>query len=871
MENRKRQIRLRTGVLIALAIVLAVGLPKAHSTSSVTHESTVSGQITREFFGFDLATQDVQLRREVLSLMNEDTVGFGLVGLGLGEYCPQVERALGYITSFTSSGISKAYLLSFHACDTATANCRDPRNHQVYLAQSNDGASWSLVPGWMPYPGSVPDVIRRGDTLYVYTPDQVRRYRFATQTWEAPVRVSLNDPTAPGFVDPSLFVDDQGRLVLFYLVATPGSDPAQCAPGQPTCVKRFHSATEAPGSDGTAFVAEPGDRVAITLHPNPIDSASDPDIFIEAVRSTTRYVLYISRGNSIQIYTSLTLHGSYTLLTTLPEGYLTRNTGGIGSGHFDFVANRYWTYVHTPNGIIRRAAHSTLDEQLAEDDFTAIITGSSIGLGSSWRVESPGFAVNAAGPAITSDGGTLEKIYFQISLNINYSRDPAEQQKITQTIRKHLDLMSKYAIKANYYFTGLAAEMIQEIDPTLIALLKEKSTAKLLALGHHGANRPPRPMPIDRVRGQNWEEDVKAILNYESCALDPVTGQLDCSRPGGLKNMTENIFKQPLFSTGRFFQASILYATKQFGVKMAVGLQDNTGAPRGDAWFLGILNRPDGVVISPEMLMRWAQGGTSPLPALEQRIASLDKSRIRLVSLLIHDTDFFRNRTTAQTEQIWQKYEEFLKWALARGYQIVSVEDLYNMALDDRERTITKAELQKIAEFYTKQVEGTSPHYPPDYIDLGNDYFSLADAWQALAQALAHYQQKGSLPDSVVAKDILGPTVLVKLETMPRTISADDILKSATVEASRLKDRVPSSVKLEQAMIEINASEHLYLMAKEFLSLLAGAPTPVEIFKIGMISKNVEAIRSDPNDPRVRRADPLTKQQFWTFKPARWK
>ena len=477
--------------------------------------------------------------------------------------------------------------------------------------------------------------------------------------------------------------------------------------------------------------------------------------------------------------------------------------------------------------------------------------------------------------SLTAD--TLQKVYFQIALNINYSQEPAEQRQIIQTIRRHLNLLDKYGIKANYYFTGLAAEMIQRLDPALIQLLTEKSEARSLTLGHHGANRPPHPMPIERVKGQNWEEDVQAILDYESCALDPVMGQLDCSRPGGLKNMTENIFKQPIFSTGRFFQASILYVTKQFGGKMAVGLQDNTGAPRGDAWFLGILNRPDSLAIGPEMIVRWAQGGASPLSGLEQRIAALDKTRIRLISLLIHDTDFFRGRTPAQAEQIWQKYEEFIKWALARDYQVVALEDLYDLVIDDRERTITKQQLQKIAEFYVKQVDGRGERpfapttYPPDYMDLGNDYFSLADAWQALIQALAHYQQAGSLPDQLMTRDILGPTVLVKLETTPRTISPEDILKSAATALAEPLDRVPSSVRLEQAGIEVNASEHLYLMAKEYLSLLSDGPLPVELFKISMISRNVEAIAPDPNDPRNGQADSLTKQQFWTFKPARWK
>jgi hypothetical protein len=467
--------------------------------------------------------------------------------------------------------------------------------------------------------------------------------------------------------------------------------------------------------------------------------------------------------------------------------------------------------------------------------------------------------------------GPSDTVYFQIALNINHSSDPIEQQEIVQVIRTHLDLMANYGVKANYYFTGLAAEMIHRLDPALIERLKEKSDAKLLTLGHHGANRPPRPMPIDRVKGRDWEDDVKAIWDYESCALDPATGRLDCSRPGGLKKMSEMIFRQPLVSTGRFFQASILYVTKQLGVKLAVGLQDNTGAPRGDAWFVGVLNRPDSLAVSPEMIVRWAQGGASPLPGMEQRLAALDKSRIRLVSLLIHDTDFFRNRTAAQEEQMWRKYEEVIRWAQAHGYQIVSLEELFNLARDDRERTISKVELREIAEFYEQQIEGSSPRYPPDYIDLGDDYFSLADAWQALAEALARYQQTGSLPESVVARDILGPTELVELKTAPRTISTSDILRSTAASVAETVDRVPSSVRLEQAGIEINASEHLYLMAKEYLSVLAGTSISVELLNVGLVSKNVEAIGPKPNDSRIGQADPLTKQQFWTFKPARWR
>jgi hypothetical protein len=312
-------------------------------------------------------------------------------------------------TPTPTPNLPSPYLLAFHACDTATTstglsagtNCSDPRNHRVYLAQSDDGANWSLVPGWTTHSGSVPDVIRRGDTLYVYTPGQVRRYRFSTNTWEDPVQVTLTDPEANGmFVDPSPFVDNQGRLVLFYLLGAIGQDPAGCAPGETTCVKHFHSATEVADSDGTAFVAESGDRVQITISPSNPSSASDPDIFYDG----SRYVLYISRGANVQVYTSLTLHGSYTLSTNLPDGYLTHG-GGVPAGHFESATARYWTYVHTPQGVIRRAVHASLDVPLADGDFITVLSGSSIGLGASYRVESPGFAVNTAGTTPSATPG----------------------------------------------------------------------------------------------------------------------------------------------------------------------------------------------------------------------------------------------------------------------------------------------------------------------------------------------------------------------------------------------------------------------------------------------------------------------------------
>ncbi|MFV1968761.1 MAG: hypothetical protein ACC628_25370 [Pirellulaceae bacterium] len=90
-------------------------------------------------------------------------------------------------------------------------------------------------------------------------------------------------------------------------------------------------------------------------------------------------------------------------------------------------------------------------------------------------------------------------------------------------------------------------------------------------INHHGTNRPPDPKPYQRVKGGNWEEDVQTIVDDETHDLDADTGEVVFSRKGGRQGMKALLGIEP-FSMGRFFQASLLYAHKQLGVKMTVGL-----------------------------------------------------------------------------------------------------------------------------------------------------------------------------------------------------------------------------------------------------------------------------------------------------------
>ncbi|RME54434.1 hypothetical protein D6777_03855 [Candidatus Woesearchaeota archaeon] len=286
--------------------------------------------------------------------------------------------------------INGKYLLVFHACDSSITQC-DPRNHKVYLSQSNDGEHWNVVENWEPFSGSVPDIIRRGDFLYIYTSrNELVRYDLKNKLLYEPQKVTIQGSDIH-FVDPSLFIDDKGRLVLFFLYGRKGSDPASCPPNQESCDNVIGSATEVEGSEGKQFILDEGNRIKVHLDKSSKwRSASDPDIFFDG----SQYVLYLSHGPSISVWTSPTLRGEYSMINELSTG-----TGGVPAGYYDASNKNFWTFSHiNKNGasVIRRAVHKSLSDKLNENDWDVVLDGLTIGQTSTTNVESPGFAVNEA-------------------------------------------------------------------------------------------------------------------------------------------------------------------------------------------------------------------------------------------------------------------------------------------------------------------------------------------------------------------------------------------------------------------------------------------------------------------------------------------
>lgn len=396
----------------------------------------------------------------------------------------------------------------------------------------------------------------------------------------------------------------------------------------------------------------------------------------------------------------------------------------------------------------------------------------------------------------TGGGWAQQPIYFVVDLSVNYFTGNDLQLNCNNLI-KHIQLLRKYGIQGEYYFTGLAAAAIHQFRPEVIDTFK----ANGLYYNHHGANRPPRPQPIDRVKGVNWEQDVKAILDYESYAIDPVTGVLDSTKVGGMKGMMQ-IFGDTAFSTGRFFEASILYAEKQFGVKMCAGLKGNTGASTESGWFLGMLNRPDDdlLFIAPQLFKPWALGQTTTnlLAELDSRIATTDRNQPHLMMLVMHDGDFFESYTQVQQYSLWSHYEQVLIWAVHNpNLTTVRIKDIYNAVIDDRTKAMTISQLAAAAQNLLNAINSTSSVFAlPEYITVGNDYFSLCDLCQMLVSSLSVYKQTGTFPSVATARDMLGPTVITAISSPSVSLDRSEVVSAADSMAMMMVDRIPSQTSV---------------------------------------------------------------------------
>ena len=311
--------------------------------------------------------------------------------------------AIALLGLFTAAGCASAagmftnrHLLAFHACPMAQAS--NPENHYTYVAGSDNGLNWQVPTNYTAFKGSVPDLIRRGNIIYIYNPGTLHKYDTGAGDWSF-TNVTIQHPGGEEefWVDPGVILDDQGRIVLFYLVGnTNGYDPAGLPPGATNATKIFRSATEVYGSDGSRFIVDDGDRAQVEISTGL--TCSDPDI----VYTPGKYLMLAAFCNSIKAMQCESLRGSYSNVPGLVgEGMLVLNVS-IPSGHYVPATGKYWVFggnmVESRYALFRGVTNSFQQTMNVMDFTIAFDPTNYAGFGSNYLTASPGLADNSFEP-----------------------------------------------------------------------------------------------------------------------------------------------------------------------------------------------------------------------------------------------------------------------------------------------------------------------------------------------------------------------------------------------------------------------------------------------------------------------------------------
>ena len=301
---------------------------------------------------------------------------------------------------------SKSYLMSFHSADVAAG----PDTHKTWIVESDDFIHWSLIPGYQAFCGSVPDLIRRDTSLYVFNAGIMRRLDYGTLQWDATVQVTVRSSAGGDeidyfMVDVTPFLGADGLIHLYYLKNDLGTgyDPAGCGPST-TCTKTFESATEVSGSGGTEYVVDSGSRVQVVVDEADVaamrEGGSDPDFFRGA--SGEYYLAVMGGPESTYLFTATGMTDSFAPIGGLgSESLITGSLGAVPSALYDSSGSRYiWAFTKPGSQI---TLYSSTSASTSLDGVGAVtqlvnLTGGSFpdDIGSDYQLNSAGLTKNSA-------------------------------------------------------------------------------------------------------------------------------------------------------------------------------------------------------------------------------------------------------------------------------------------------------------------------------------------------------------------------------------------------------------------------------------------------------------------------------------------
>lgn len=264
----------------------------------------------------------------------------------------------------SSLSITRQVLMTFQACLGTQEECDASDNYSLWLAQSDDLLRWEIVPGWVPLSDRGADLVKRSDTVYLYSDGgKVRYLDLSLGTLSCAEDVELVDAAGTvldaEILSPApILSSTSNRIVLGFLDASEGKagDPATCTSFP--CVRHILSAEETPNGLGARFEMSSGNRLVLSL------TSENPRIYDPewlSTGATDGFLFFIPRSDStLDLFASTTLGATYTSIGQVLEH------GTPASFLHD--GTQYWEFASTlddespQNRVIEIRASDTLSE-----------------------------------------------------------------------------------------------------------------------------------------------------------------------------------------------------------------------------------------------------------------------------------------------------------------------------------------------------------------------------------------------------------------------------------------------------------------------------------------------------------------------------
>jgi len=331
-------------------------------------------------------------------------------------------------------------------------------------------------------------------------------------------------------------------------------------------------------------------------------------------------------------------------------------------------------------------------------------------------------ATNA--PATAASTPRVCSAYMTFAVN---THDTVHVTQSAETLKRAIDIFEKYGARGDFYLTAPMVELYAKQRSDVIERLKNSK----MTISYH--LRPPHPLYSgfdSRLKNLDDKTLAATLRDYETYRLDPATGDLDKTQPGGYSFVAKTFGRNPVVVSMQTDERRLrVAAAKVFldlGAKMTILYhEDRTDLNKPLVQDNGLWVRPSDFSVT-----RWTPAGgnnetfwwnmlTTPKAAefnptsyLKTKLSAWKGSRPPFVTALIHENNFVysgaeawtliyysdaqktkaltppfnlnatdSSKLRSQTEQdtIWKAYDELVGYA-AKNTCVVTSEDIVVMA-----------------------------------------------------------------------------------------------------------------------------------------------------------------------------------------------